>query len=110
MHAEAVNDRAKLIIHRLAARALLRDPALMEAARERQAWLRGQGRITSRTDMWDDLLAMPTSAVARRMTGRGEQADILRSTSPFPTCLPCLRDVALRRRIWRKARLGTVGR
>ncbi len=52
MNAEAVNDRAKLIIRRLAARALLR------------------------------------------------------STSPFPTCLPCLQDLTVRRRILRKALLG----
>ena len=41
MHAERINDRMKLAHHRVVARALARDPALLDRAREVvSAWKR----------------------------------------------------------------------
>lgn len=105
-NAEAVNDRAKLIMHRLAARVLARDGALLGQAHARQARLRAEGRDNRDTATWDAMLAWPAERLRRRVIQRDEAMVALRSTSPLLAALPYLRNEAVRRRIWRKARLG----
>ncbi|MCO6416075.1 hypothetical protein JYK14_07810 [Siccirubricoccus sp. KC 17139] len=109
--AEAVNDRAKLVMHRAVARAMA-DPGrageILAAARLWMGRLAEEGRIHRDFEEWDRLLGLPPDRLRREITRRGERWDALRSTSPLSVSLPCLRDEALRRRIWRKARIGVA--
>lgn len=103
---EHVNDTAKLMIHRLIARAIGRDPSLIDRARlslDRSCSQRYEGY--SFVSEWHDLLRLPPSNVRRRLTSRDEEMTRLRLSSPFVIADGIdVSDVALRRRIWRAAR------
>jgi hypothetical protein len=103
---EQVNDTAKLMIHRLIARAIGRDPSLIEQAKislNRSASERYEGY--SFVNEWDDLLRLAPSKVRRRLTSRDEEMTRLRLSSPFVIADGIdFSDVALRRRIWQAAK------
>lgn len=103
---EHVNDTAKLMIHRLIARAIGRDPSLIDSAKislDRSASERYAGY--SFVSEWGDLLRLPPSKVRRRLTSRDEEMTRLRLSSPFVIADGIdFRDVALRRRIWQAAK------
>jgi hypothetical protein len=99
LNAETINHRAKLLMSRMIARRLRRDPALMDAARSRLATER-HGYI----DEWQAVLDGGRTAVERILVGRTERAEVMRSCSPFAMAVD-FTDLELRRRIWRKARL-----
>jgi hypothetical protein len=103
---ELVNDTAKLMIHRLIARAIGRDPSLIERAKislDRTASERYEGY--SFVGEWDDLLRLPPLKVRRRLTSRDEEMTRLRLSSPFVIADGIdVSDVALRRRIWQAAK------
>src|SRR4051794_30253031 len=90
-NAEAVNDRAKLIMHRLVIRALAGDGALLGHARARQARRRAEERDNRDTAAWDAMLTWPAERLRRRVTQRDEAMVALRSTSPLLAVLPCCR-------------------
>jgi hypothetical protein len=102
---EQVNDTAKLMIHRLIARAIGRDPSVIERAKvslDRSSLQRGGYSFIRE---WSDLLDLPPSTVRRRLTGRDEEMTRLRLSSPFVVADGIdFSDVGLRRRIWRAAR------
>lgn len=105
---ESVNDRAKLIMHRLIARCLARNPALVEQARDLM-----QRRLANTSALhcaaeWDHLLSLSPAHVRRAIVSRGPEMERLRLSSPLPSVVG-FRDEALRRRIWRKAKL-TLGK
>lgn len=105
VNAERVNDRAKLIMHRMIARRLVSDPALLAEARQRiRDALAGGGALGS-ADEWDRLLQNDLQQIRHLLTRRDETMDRLRVSSPLPV-LAGIRDPDLRRRIWKKARLG----
>jgi hypothetical protein len=99
---EMVNDRAKLILHRLIARRLSQDPGLIVEARSRLAVTKDAPDYVKE---WDDLLRSDPSYVRRALTSRSEQMERLRLSSPFSNVLN-IKDVALRKRVWRLARRG----
>jgi hypothetical protein len=103
---EHVNDTAKLMIHRLIARAIGRDPSLIDRAKislDRSSSERYEGY--SFVNEWDDLLRLPLSNVRRRLTSRDEEMTRLRLSSPFVIADGIdFSDVALRRRIWQAAK------
>jgi hypothetical protein len=103
---EHVNDTAKLMIHRLIARAIGRDPSLIDRAKislDRSSSERYEGY--SFVNEWDDLLRLPPSNVRRRLTSRDEEMTRLRLSSPFVIADGIdFSDVALRRRIWQAAK------
>ena len=102
---ERINDRAKLIMHRLVARELVRDPTLVSRARDylRARALQLPGRDFSQE--WEELLALPAPALRRQLTCRSEEMARLRLSSPFMVVTGLgLDDIRLRRRIWRMAR------
>jgi hypothetical protein len=103
---EQVNDTAKLMIHRLIARAIGRDPSLIDRAKislNRNASERYEGY--SFVNEWDDLLRLPPSKVRRQLTSRGEEMTRLSLSSPFVIADGIdFSDVALRRRIWQAAK------
>jgi len=106
VNAEVVNDRAKLIMHRIAARRLARSPDELIAAafrvirQEREA-----GPPYAYLDEWEALLSQDPAELRRLITQHSPRLTWLRSTSPFGRVLG-LTEPALRRRIWRLARRG----
>ena len=102
---ECVNDVAKLIMHRLIARELGRDPSLVERAKH--SLDRSSDRFGNHTFIrdWSELLGLPVSEIRCRLTCRDEQMTRLRLSSPFILAEGVdFEDEALRRRIWRAAK------
>ena len=83
LNRESVNDTAKLIMHRLIARELLRDPSLVERARavlEKTA-VRFPDRSFIRD--WQLVLQRPVNKIVSVLVDRGQEARRLRLSSPF---------------------------
>jgi hypothetical protein len=97
---ESINDTAKLIIHRLIARAVGRDPSLVKKAK---VSLGSQGY--SFVPEWNDLLDRPTPEIRQLLTSRDENMTRLRLSSPFVVTEGLdFTDTTLRRRIWKAAK------
>jgi hypothetical protein len=80
---ERKNDRFRLAHHRLVARALKSNPALLDEAREVvRAW-KCESRHPLFVEEWDTLLARPMEQVRREIIRRTPEADRLRASSPF---------------------------
>ena len=102
---ETVNDRAKLILHRLVARRLRADSGLLDEARSRLKSL--EGPAPDYVTQWAKVLERPTEDVANLIGSRSEQMTHLRVSSPFR--LPeGLDGETWRRRVWKKAKLGAA--
>lgn len=104
-NAEAVNDRAKLIIHRFAARAIMRDPSIVAKARQVVASRRGDLSTYDHVAEWERLLELPPVILLQVLVRRDETMDRLRTSSPFPVLLD-IKNPEFRLRLWRKARAG----
>jgi hypothetical protein len=102
-HAELVNDRAKLIMHRLIARRLKSEPGALTRVRARLDEV--GDNPPAYVDEWREILKGDVDAVRRRLIERSPEMTRLRLSSPFLGVLP-LSDPELRRRIHRQARLG----
>lgn len=103
VNAESVNNRAKLIMHRLIARRLSTHPELVTQARERL-----QGSKESAPDYVQDWQAVLDSEIVQLCRLLGERSELmyrLRLSSPFVGAID-FRDPDLRRRLYRKARSG----
>jgi hypothetical protein len=108
-NAEAVNDRVKLLFHRLIARRLGQDPSLVALARDDLAKTRESREERTYMREWEQLLSLDVDVLRREIIRRDERMTRLRISSP----LGCLIDVAdpdLRRRIWRSARIALTKR
>jgi hypothetical protein len=104
---ESVNDRAKLILHRLVARSLRANPALLEDARTRTRLQSLAGPAPDYVIQWGRVLERPAEDVADLIGLRSEHMTHLRVSSPFR--LPeGFDDEAWRRRVWKKAKLGAA--
>ena len=105
MNRESVNDRAKLILHRLVARRLRANPLLLDEARTRLQSV--EGPAPDYVVEWTRVLERPTEDVAKLIGSRSEQMTHLRVSSPFR--LPAgFDDETWRRRVWKKAKLGAT--
>jgi hypothetical protein len=105
LNQEIVNDTAKLIMHRLIARSLLRDPSLVDRAQASLAVVAARFPDRSFVRDWDALLGLPTTELRSLLTGRDQDMTRLRLSSPFVTAAGVdFTDQALRRRIWRAAK------
>jgi hypothetical protein len=105
LNQEIVNDTAKLLMHRLIARLLARDPSLVDRARSSLA--RAARRFPDRSFVaeWDSLLRLPISALCEMLTRRDQHMRRLRLSSPFVKAEGVdFTDAALRRRIGRAAK------
>ena len=102
---ESVNDRVKLILHRLVARSLRANPALLDEARARLQSL--EGPAPDYVTQWAQVLDRPPEDVAKLIGSRSEHMTHLRVSSPFR--LPeMFDDETWRRRVWKKAKLGAA--
>jgi hypothetical protein len=102
---ETVNDTAKLLMHRLIAREVSRDPSLIEQASARNLLLAGQYTGYAFVNEWSVLLQLPPEVLCAKLTSRDAEMVRLRISSPFPlVARPKLTDYEFRRRIWRAAK------
>lgn len=109
INAEAVNDRAKLLAHRLVARRLSSDPGIVERARQILSDQRAQGRDYAFIGEWERLLDLGPERLRRLITERSETMTRLRISSPLGLASGLfIEDEALRRRIRRKAKDGLI--
>ena len=109
VNAEAVNDRAKRMIHRLLARRMASDPGIVERARETVARARAAGEPYEHLGEWQDLLSRDPAEIRRTITMRSARMTRLRISSPLALAA-AVEAPDLRRRIWRKAREGLAFR
>jgi hypothetical protein len=102
---ETVNDTAKLIMHRLIARELARDPTLVEKARIQLGKMAVRFPDRSFVHDWEAVLQRPASEIAAVLTGRNQEARRLRLSSPFILADGIdFKDEPLRRRIGQAAK------
>jgi hypothetical protein len=102
---ERVNDAAKLMMHRLIARELGRDPSLVERARISQTKMAERFADRPFVREWDALLSVPAAELRGRLTRRDSDMVRLRSSSPFVLAEGVdFTDYDLRLRIQRAAR------
>ena len=105
LNQEHVNDTAKLMIHRLIARAIGRDPSLVEKAKVSLDRSSQHFEGYSFVREWSELLDLPPSEIRRLLASRSERMTRLRLSSPFILAEGIdFSDTALRRRIWRAAK------
>jgi hypothetical protein len=105
LNQEHVNDTAKLMIHRLIARAIGRDPSLVEKAKVSLDRSSQHFEGYSFVREWSELLDLPPSEVRRLLASRSERMTRLRLSSPFILAEGIdFGNTALRRRIWRAAK------
>jgi hypothetical protein len=105
LNQETVNDTAKLIMHRLIARSLARDPMLVDRAKVSLA--RSSLHFPDRSFIadWEELLRLPTRELRALLTSRDQNMRRLRLSSPFTTAEGVdFTDQTLRRRIRRAAK------
>lgn len=102
---EMVNDRAKLILHRLISRIIRKDPRLIDEARQKIASV--SGPVPEYMGAWRQILDLPADEIAKEIGNRSERMVRLRTASPFPAP-PGLDDPETRRRVWQKAKLGVM--
>ena len=98
---EIINDRFKLAFHRVVARRLKQDPALLDGARAIvRAWS-GAGAQPDFVAEWSDILARPMDDVRRTIVRRDEDLKRLRVSSPFSMLGEQVMDDAARMKLWR---------
>ncbi len=105
LNREIVNDTMKLIMHRLIARSLARDPSLVFRAQESLTMT--ARRFPDRTFVaeWKSLLRLPVSNLRNLLIRRDEHMRRLRSSFPFVTAEGIdFTDDALRRRLGQAAK------
>ncbi len=106
---EIINDRAKLLSHRLIARQLSTDPDLIVRARRVITEWRSMGQQYDFLDEWDRLLRLDPAQLRRLITQRSESMTRLRISSPLGLASDLFTDdEALRRRIRWKAKNGLL--
>lgn len=77
-------DERSLAMHRLVARKVLADPALLDRARENvRRWQKTDGSPSLALSEWENILAGPVDQVARFLVEPSERATRLRQSSPF---------------------------
>jgi len=77
-------DERSLAMHRLVARKLLADPALMDRARDNlRRWQESDGGPKPALAEWERILQGPADQVADFLAERSERAIRLRQSSPF---------------------------
>ncbi len=110
--AEMVNDRVKLIMDRLVAMRIRRDPELVRRAYDWLVDFRNQAEVKKWwMDEWLEILQRGDDEVCRFMTSRDQYARQMANCSPLhskPAIGDMFYDVQLRRRLLSKARMGLI--
>lgn len=101
---ETINDAAKLIMHRLIAWHLARNPAILERARIANASAAEKFKDYPFVGEWDEILNLPPSVIRAKLASRSPAMTQLRSASPFVNAGIGLTDYNRRIRIGRAAK------
>jgi hypothetical protein len=81
-------DERSLAMHRLIARKVLADPALLDKARENvRRWQKIDGSPKLALVEWEQILSGDAHQVAQFLSEQSERANRLRQSSPFPGIL-----------------------
>jgi hypothetical protein len=99
-----VSDTAKLMIHRLIARRIRRDPTLVEKAKAVHARQADQFKDWPFVPEWDALLSLPPAKLTSKLVSLDREMVRLRNSSPFYLAFESLKDPEFRVRIARAAR------
>jgi hypothetical protein len=99
-----VSDTAKLMIHRLIARRIRRDPTLVEKAKAVHARQADQFKDWPFVPEWDALLSLPPAKLTSKLVSLDREMVRLRNSSPFYLAFEFLKDPEFRVRIARAAR------
>jgi hypothetical protein len=83
LNQETVNDAAKLMMHRLIARKLARDPALAKRAEVALSKIAERFEDRHFVREWNELLALPTARLRAKLVSRDSDMVRLRISSPF---------------------------
>jgi hypothetical protein len=83
VNAAVVGDFGKLIMHRLVANQIRRDPSLVELAKTIQARIAKQHEGWPFVAEWDALLEMPPAELRAKLISRDREMVRLRNSSPF---------------------------
>src|SRR5260370_28843923 len=94
-----VGDTAKLMIHRLIARQIRRDPKLVEKAKAVHARQADQFEGWPFVREWNTLLSLSASELTSKLVSRDREMVRLRNSSPFYLAHEVLKDPELRVRI-----------
>src|ERR1700737_2579231 len=81
-----VGDTAKLIMHRLIARQIRRDPTLVEKAKIAHAHQADQFAGWPFVREWDELLSLPPDQLTSQLIRRDREMGSLRHSSHFYLC------------------------
>lgn len=77
-------DERSLALHRLVARKVLADPALLDKARENvRRWQTMEGIPSMALSEWESILSGPVGQVTQFLMESSERATRLRQSSPF---------------------------
>lgn len=101
---EQVNDRAKLLMHRLVARRISQQPELIEVVKRTVAT--GPRSLSSNQE-WLEILGRKPEEVRKMITSRSSQMTRLRLSSPFVSVAD-LKDPTIRKRVWKIAKKGKI--
>jgi hypothetical protein len=83
-HPHQIADRRSLALHEQVAERLLRDPAVVDRARQVVArWSETQGVSPEYAEAWDRILDLPVTDIARTLREESETSTMLRQVSPF---------------------------
>jgi hypothetical protein len=105
LNQEMVNDAAKLIMHRLVVRELVRDSSVLDRAKNQLARMAERYPEQPWVGEWAEILRWPIVRIAAFLASRDERAVRLRLSSPFTVGGPVdFKNEATRRRIWRAAK------
>jgi len=83
LNEEVVNDTAKLVMHRLIARQLSRDPSVLLQATTYLKQMAERYPDRSFVGEWEDILKLPLKEIQSKLTSRNEEMTRLRLSSPF---------------------------
>jgi hypothetical protein len=98
----AINERFRLLTHRIYAEALARDPSLLDRARMIVSERLGSDIVTFSDRMWATLLTLTVEDVRQAIVQEGPEGSTLRSGSPLSVLLG-ISDPEQRTMLWRQA-------
>lgn len=102
VNSETVNDRAKLLMHRLVARRIFERPELIEVVKHE---LKDGPTSLDCSREWMEILDRDPKEIRMLITSRSPRMNRLRISSPFAK-VAGLQDPTIRKRIWKVAKKG----
>lgn len=102
MDAHEINERFRLLTHRVYAQRIDEDPTLIARAATAIQQTIEHGEPTLGERMWSALLTLPATTIKASMLDCGPEGRLLRSNSPFSELIG-VTDIEDRRALWKQA-------